>query len=581
MSRLQRPNFLATLVIALTFCCGLVLWQLPQSASAQNTGNLTLNQNGAKIAYGNGVEFKVVTTASGNQPAVNSAKIKVRFGTRGQEVVYDANVAGGTATFFASEDKTQLVTGMPLSWVWQLSNGKTNFETPASVVIYEDQRHRWIQRDGDKVTVRWYSGDSSYGALMYQLAVDSLATYKRRFNMDTSEQIYISIYDSSSAFFQTFPGHPSWAGGFARYGGQEIVVISPQAQNEGVLIGEGIPHELSHAALFQFLGRPAPVWLDEGFAVYNQNIIAIREYDEILQQAYRNNALMSFNTLNNRWPSDENSARLAYAQGRSFITFLINNYGNEVWSNVLDSLRRNDSDGAFQENFGITMTEMETLWKEKELGRNKTKALPEARKRGPVASVPSRGSTLAPGNSQTSGTVAATSSDNWGLLAGLVGAVIALAMVGSIVFVALSNRKRQQERLVYIAPHPGQPASFPTAYPPVADWQPGNFGSYGYNPPPAPAPMPNYPSANMLSMPPSWTPPAPASSAQPLTPTNGPVYFQSPPEYSVQPPRPASAPVYDDPFDLIMQNFNKKPAAPPPVPPYTDPYGSARNDAEK
>ena len=60
---------------------------------------------------------------------------------------------------------------------------------------------------------------------------------------------------------------------------------------------------------------------------------------------------------------------LAYAEGRSIVTFLINSYGNEVWSNVLDQLRRKDADGAFNAVFGVNLATMEGLWRKKCAGR--------------------------------------------------------------------------------------------------------------------------------------------------------------------------------------------------------------------
>lgn len=589
MNRAQQKNFTAVFTITILLILAAFFVGQPLYVQAQNSGNITVTQNGAKLAYGNGVEFKISTVSTGNQPAVTSAKIKIRYGTRGQEETYDATLSSGTAQFFASEDKTQLVTGMPLTWTWIMSNGKLNFETPPQVVTYEDQRHRWVQREGDKVTVRWYSGDDAYGALMYQLAADSLATYKRRFNMETTQQIYITIYDSRAAFFTAFPEHPSWAGGFARYGGQEIVVISPQAQNEGVLIGEGIPHELSHAALFQFLGRPAPVWLDEGFAVYNQNIIAIREYDEILQQAYKKNALLPFATLNNRWPMDEISARLAYAQGRSFITFMLNNYGNEVWSNVLDGLRRGDANSSFEENFGITLAEMEEMWREKELGRNKSITLPAARKRGPVPSQPSRLVAGSPVGAVTPNKP--SSNDSSGLLVGSVAAVFSLAVAATVGLLIFSRRRRTTSDYVYedvlltnrlsaVAGSASHPSSVAPTY---------NYNQYPPVPTPLQPPLPNYnPTSGTAAWPQptnQYNPPYYSQNYQPIAPPypstpvpNSAYYSQTPVNNNnsnISVPNPAP-PAFDDPFDFIMQNFGKKAAStPPPSIPnnLADPYG--------
>ena len=106
------------------------------------------------------------------------------------------------------------------------------------------------------MTVRWYNGDNNYGQLMYQLASDALGTYKRRFNMDPQDQIYITIYGSSAAYHSTFPDVPEWSGGFSKYGGVEIVAIAPQDHNARFLSGDPA-RTLSRRALPVF-ARPGP-----------------------------------------------------------------------------------------------------------------------------------------------------------------------------------------------------------------------------------------------------------------------------------------------------------------------------------
>jgi hypothetical protein len=406
------------------------------------TGLIMVQQNQAQVRYREGVEFKVAATINGSQ--ITQAQLKVKYGKKGREETYPATFAGGTASYMVQDEAQSLATGMPLTYSWILSGGNVQLQTNPQTVVYEDTRHTWFQREGPQVTVRWYNGDDNYGNLMYQLAADTLGTYKRRFNMDPQDQIYITIYGSSASYHSTFPDVPEWSGGFSRYGGVEIVAIAPQDHNSSIFIGEGIPHELSHAALYQFLHGPAPRWLDEGFAVYNQNIISIKEYDQMLQQAYRTDSLIPLSSLDNRWPSDETAARLAYAEGRSIVTFLINSYGNEVWTNILDQLRRQDIDGAFNEVFGVNLAQMEDLWKSKVLGGVQV-ALPTARKTGPVPSQPTAqdfATKTAANQIQTpvNNPAQADSGLFWLMLGIALVAVLAMVILSAIV---IRNRRRE------------------------------------------------------------------------------------------------------------------------------------------
>lgn len=540
-------------LFGLLFCLFLLLTlgveALPVSAapSSQTVAPTTIQvlQNTARVVYRTGVEFRISVTTTG--PEITKATLKVKYGRRGRETSYEVVMAKGIASQTVYDESEGLASGMPLIYSWTLGDGKTNLQTAPQPVYYEDTKQAWQQREGPQVTVRWYAGDAGYGSLMYQVAADSLATYKRRFNFEPTDQIYITIYGSTAAYRTAFPEVPSWSGGFSRYGGVEIVAIAPQNYNSGIFIGEGIPHELSHAALYQFIRSAAPRWLDEGFAVYNQNTADIKEYDELVKKAYQTNTLIPFAKLLNRWPSEEDQARLAYAQSRSMITFLINNYGNEVWSNVLDQLRRTDSDGALKAVFGIELAQMEDLWKTKVLGGGPV-TMPTALKRGPVASQPSPADL----KSKTAAVSNRDSSDItiWWIILGVLLALLVGVSLGLVMVVAQrerdglpvpgwfpskQRRKRQEhDRLVatylekFNRPYPTQTTSLPPAAMPL------NYNNY--------TPSEGF----MPSVPP---------------PLSGPARYASS-ENQTSLKFPANSGATEDPFDLIVARFGQNPRSP-------------------
>lgn len=559
---LASQNRAATLSLGVfSFIASLLLVGFLPTSVAALTGTIELVQNEAQVRYRNGIEFRLGTQVVGGGQ-VTSALLKVKFGKRGREESFQIKLTGGAGTQWLDEDNHSLTAGLPLTYWWVLSDGKVQFQTESKSVIYQDTRHTWYQREGPQVTVRWYAGDDAYGSLMYQLAADTLATYKRRFNIDPYDHIYITIYGSGAAYRTAFPEVPAWSGGFARYGGIEIVAIAPQNHNAGIFIGEGIPHELSHAAVYQFLRSPAPRWLDEGFAVYNQNTIDIKEYDELLNRAYQGNALIPLSDLNNRWPSEVSAARLAYAQGRSIVTFFINNYGNEVFANLLDGLRRQDADGAMKEVFGVSLAEMEQLWIGKTLA-GRTVKLPAALKRGPVASQPTDprigiGATRSP---------ASSGYDPIWLIAGVL-AVILLASLSFFTFVLL--RRRTQLRR--------NDAENKEDYEALKS----RLGMYAQSPAPyrAPAPIPLKAASQAWPVPTHYAPaPLPVFSGQippslpPLPSGHFSVYPPASPGPIAYPPLPDfpstnrhfnvpshSAPATSsDPYDLLFANFGGPP----------------------
>lgn len=550
------------------WCCLLALVLLAGSgfffiftgpAHAQ-AGLIIVRKNSAAVRYREGIQFTVNAGIDGSQ--INHAELKLKFGPKGREENDTVNFADGVATYFVSEDSDSIATGMPVTYSWVLSDGNVQLQTSPQTVVYEDTTHTWYQREGPQVTVRWYNGDSTYGQLMYQLASDALATYKRRFNMDPQNQIYITIYGSSAAYHSTFPDVPEWSGGFSKYGGVEIVAIAPQDHNSSIFIGEGIPHELSHAALYQFLQGPAPRWLDEGFAVYNQNVISIKEYDDMLLQAYKNNNLIPLNRLDTFWPSSEDSALLAYAEGRSIVTFLINSYGNNVWSNVLDQLRRSNADGAFMAVFGVKLADMEELWKESVLGGQKVN-LPAALKTGPVPSQPTADDFAARTGTTPIATSTRAAQPETGN--GLVWIMLGIALVAILTLAGLSLliiRNRRREAALYRfrdqKDHPFDEINL------LSRLSPGTYHQTvlpSAPPPVMPAPLPPAPMPiihpvngqapfngfNRHNLPPSGPMISPGIG-------NG---HSQPPQNTVPVPlQPDKA----DPFDFISAGFNTKPS---------------------
>ena len=559
--------------ILMGLALGLFLTPLKADATSPvQAGPIQVNINTARVRYREGISFQISGRTAEGGP-ITQAQLKVKYGKRGREFSYEVPLVDGTGSHLVADETESLTTGMPLTYYWLLGDGKTQLQTLAQTVVYDDNRHPWRQREGDHLTVRWYDGDDRYGDLMYQLGTDTLATYKRRFTIDPTQQIYITIYGSSQAYHTAFPEAPSWSGGLTRYGGVEIIVIAPQNLNASVFIGEGIPHELSHAALYQFMGSPAPRWLDEGFAVYNQNTIDIKSYDDLLREAYTSNALIPLAQLNTRWPSDGDLALLAYAEGRSVVTFLINTYDAKVWTNLLDQLRRHNVDDAMQACFGMNLADMEKLWKRKVLGNDKTVVMPTALKVGPVASQVTEADLQAKSASRFP--ARANTDDGPGWLVLLVGVLIVVGLAGCVSFLLIRRYRRMnaleweemprhrvlQEQqylksrlgMAYQAP----PLSGPTAssfeipanpgFPPSPTYQSSPSAS-PFNPASLPTPLASssYPplaTAYVPSASPAW--PDPASTAR-STPSVAPTQT-------------------DDPFDLIMASFGQtQPSSPPP-----------------
>ncbi len=550
ISSLSHRLFLSFFGLSLAL---LLFLPFAPAVSAQ-TPALQVISNSAKARYSVGLSFGL--QARTTQGQINQAELRVSYGKNSKEEIINTSFAPGATIDARGEillEKAPLAAGMPVSYYWALATDKgERARTETKTVTYEDTRFSWRQRTGPAVTVRWYNGDEDYGNLMYVLANDALATYKRRFSIAPTEQIYVSIYGSSREYFEASPDVPSWSGGYALAERNEILAIAPQNRLASTYIGEGIPHELSHVALFQHLGhKHAPRWLDEGFAVYNQNVIA-PEYDEILKAAYRQSALTPLTNIAFRFPQEDNAAKLAYAQGRSIVTFLINNYGDAVWANLLDQLRYGTIDQAMQKVFGLNLAAVEEQWQNSLGGKKVT--LPPALLKGPVSAIPPQ-STLFPSSSNGNGSFDVVS----GLVIG--GLLAAVLFIFGLAFVIMRRaRANNDPDKLYLKAL--REAGVSRVSQPVTAAQLMPTPNYSYQPPAPPIYNP---------------PPAPVYNYQAVPPTTPPVYnnYTQPPAsapYYQPANNPVSANSEPDPFDIIAATFG--PASRPPTNSNPYPYGA-------
>jgi hypothetical protein len=357
---------------------------------AQQAGPVVdLADTSAAVRYRTGVKFNLKARVTNS--LFEKAELKVRFGTRGIERTYpvDFPKAASISTDFTVLARDEnIATGMPLLYTWNITlNNGAKVNTRENSIIYQDFR-RWNQLEGKKVTVRWYAGDQAYGNTMFTLANDVLTSLEQRYNMVTTEQIYLSIFDNEQDFFEAVEGKiPPWAGGVAYPEINEILLVAPQYDISNQYIGFGIPHELAHMAIYDFVGKPVPHWLDEGFAVFHQNR-QNPEYLKVVKEAAQGNYLLNFDFISRGFPADSASAKLAYAQSRSMVDFLINRFGDPVFANLLDQLRTKELPEAFKATYGIEFGVMDNLWRNYILGRPIN--LPKALLSGPVNPYPPR-----------------------------------------------------------------------------------------------------------------------------------------------------------------------------------------------
>lgn len=268
--------------------------------------------------------------------------------------------------------------GVELRYRWQLRDetGRT-VETGWTGLTLDDPRFAWRVLEADNLEVRWYSGGDDFGNLLLSAGRTAIAKLREEAGVQASGKVRILVY-GSQADFQTAspPGGHEWAGGraFVREG---VVLIAAGPNNLDYAL-RTVPHELSHVVVYQATKNPyggLPTWLDEGLAMTAEGNLPA-SYGRALRAAIAADRLISVWSLSSSFPTDARLAELSYAQSESVVSFIVERYGREGVSRLLDEFRAGAAyDDALRAALGTDTYGLEEAWRES-IGAKPLPALP-------------------------------------------------------------------------------------------------------------------------------------------------------------------------------------------------------------
>jgi hypothetical protein len=121
-------------------------------------------------------------------------------------------------------------------------------------------------------------------------------------------------------------------------------------------------HEITHIVLGESTnGRKIPRWFDEGMAMYSSSQWRI-ENEKVLSWAVFTHSLIPLLDIEISFPSDEDSARLAYVEGFSAVSFLIKEFGLDGLQELIRSMREYDFKKAMFISLSVPYNEFVKMW---------------------------------------------------------------------------------------------------------------------------------------------------------------------------------------------------------------------------
>lgn len=188
-----------------------------------------------------------------------------------------------------------------------------------------------------------------------------------------TRRVDIYIYASRQDFLAGAPvTNPAETGALTDPSHNTIYLTSVGQGDEGAV--NALPHELTHAVFHQnedsgHLEGPYfsvyPLWLDEGLAAYDEppGSPYTKSYDDALAKAVTARDLVDIlQQFVGDYPTDPDTDYLAYAESRSFMSYLIATYGRDAFHGFLVDARDGQLFLDAQQHFGADLRILESRW---------------------------------------------------------------------------------------------------------------------------------------------------------------------------------------------------------------------------
>lgn len=254
-------------------------------------------------------------------------------------------------------------------WFRMASDHGEFFESPRYNLYYEDNRYAWQQLEEAPFTLRWHAGDQAFAQAILAAADQGVVRSADMLPLPAPKPMTFQVYDNVQdvQLVANLAGY-SWLAGHSDPAFSRILFSLAPGPQQSLEIERQVPHEVAHLMLYQAFGAEAyarlPVWLNEGFAssveVYSDPL-----RKELLDLANETDTLIPFFSLCAAFPQDANSARLAYAQSASFVSYLYERYSQAGFSILVDAYADTGNClNASVTSFGEDLNALEDDWRQ-------------------------------------------------------------------------------------------------------------------------------------------------------------------------------------------------------------------------
>jgi hypothetical protein len=352
----------------LALCLLLVLaWPTPARAAPAAQSAIAVVEQSVEHEFKGPMTFSLTAESSAT---IQSAKLFYRVA--GEVAAHKAEVEFEPATRIAvshtidmGDDSNYQPPMITFTYWWVIEDQAENrLKTEPTPYLYSDTRYDWQLLENDHVQLYWTEQNAEFGQEYFDRAAQAVSDLSAEFGLETTSPIVIVIYNSHQELMSVLQEASAEWTGAVNFGESAMIVIGLGQHSWMIKV---IPHELTHAVLHQITQPPfgdIPRWLHEGLAVRSEGGMDLEER-AALEQAIRDDALISLRVLNSPFPDQRDRAILSYAESNSLVEYIIAEHGADKLGELLSVFAVGAHyDDAMQAVFGVDMNGMEDQWRE-------------------------------------------------------------------------------------------------------------------------------------------------------------------------------------------------------------------------
>ena len=297
----------------------------------------------ASEQYGKAIIFKVELPGG----APDRLELLIDFGIDPDGTfVAPVEVAGSAATYTWDASDQYLTPNTPIKYRWRATSGSTVTESAAGSLRYADNRPGldWHSAQMGDATVHWYGSSEARARRFGDLTGGAVSRAEKVLGHTLDGPVDIFVYVTHDDFFGALgPGAREWTGA-ATFPGIRTVFMWLGGGSSDYL-DRALAHEVTHVVFSDATRNDfhqAPLWLNEGFAVWSEGQIADAQAATVRSEV--STGLISFSAMTDAFPIGARGSALSYAEGTTMVDRIMRMYGDKAMSGIAAAYRTGATD---------------------------------------------------------------------------------------------------------------------------------------------------------------------------------------------------------------------------------------------